>query len=156
VHDLDAIELTNCVPVERQPIFVIRMCSNGYAALPMNFVYDFRRRLSPADALIYSDSTNVKTRCCNLLADKNCWTTNQPRKPTPKLGCKNLVMIGDSQGVNSLTSRLQNESERREQTIVEKGMNVQIRFHNFISCTFYGRRIWLPINERASYDSDQY
>jgi hypothetical protein len=65
-------------------------------------------------------------------------------------------MIGDSQGVNSLTSRLQNESERREQTIVEKGMNVQIRFHNFISCTFYRSSIWLPINERASYDSDQY
>jgi hypothetical protein len=65
-------------------------------------------------------------------------------------------VIGDRDGMDSLISRLQNESERREHTIVEKSMNVQIGFYDFVSGTFCGRPNLRVVDERAGCDSDQY
>jgi hypothetical protein len=132
------------------------MCGNGDAALLVNFVDGLRRRLSPGDALIYPNSDEVKARCCNLLADKHSWPAYKPRKCTSKLSRKNLIMIRDSESMESLMPGLQDKSEGREQTIVEEAMNVQIRLDDSISSAFRGRLDRRAIDERARCDSNHH
>jgi hypothetical protein len=130
------------------------MGGDGDTALAMNVLDNLRGRLSPRDVLAYSHAEQMKTRCCNLFANKNCRPTYEAGIPPTSLGREEPIVVRNCKGVQPLMTSKRNQADGREHAVRQETVYVKIRFDNIITAASHNRSIRRITDECPPYQAD--